>query len=202
MNFGQVHSSLSFQTPRIRKNGHHKDPVSGGRRVVSTGGHSPRSRWTCPRGFPTINVLLCVMSGVYLRLSQGFRLQFCNWAKPLRCVGIFYSLLLNPSEVGGISQTGFSDESVRWDVPYLTSVPKAIERLSIRVDPTRKISLCSYAQFLPEMNMSVERLRLPRLGPYQTRHSGASWGQMKSHHDQLQIQKRRRFTSTSSMIRF
>ena len=111
MNFGQVHSSLSFQTPRIRKNGHHKDPVSGGRRVVSTGGHSPRSRWTCSRGFPTINVLLCVMSGVYLRPSQGFRLQFCNWAKPLRCVGIFYSLFLNPSEVGGISQTGFSDEA-------------------------------------------------------------------------------------------
>ena len=74
-----------------------------------------------------------------------------------------------------ISKTGFSDESVRWDVPYFTSVPKAIERLSIRVDPTRKISLCSYPQFLAGMNVSVERLRLPRLVPYQTRLAEASW---------------------------
>ena len=121
--------------------------------------------------------------------GQGFRLRLCDWAKPLRYMGIFYSLFQNPSDVGVISKTGFSDESVRWDVPYLTSVPIAIERLSIRVDPTRKIYLFRYPRFLREMNVSVERLRLPRLGPYQTRHSGASWDQMKSHHDQLQIQK-------------
>ena len=82
-----------------------KIAVSGGRRRVSTGGHS-RWRWTCSRGFPTMGVLLCVMFGVDLRPSQGFGLRFCNWAKPLRCMGIFYSLFLNPSEVGGIySQT-------------------------------------------------------------------------------------------------
>ena len=120
------------------------------------------------------------MFGVYLRPSQGFRLRFCDWAKPLHCTGIFYSLFLNPSEVGVISKTGFLDESVRWDVPHLSWVPKAIERLWIRVDPSRKIFLFSYPQILPEMNVSVERLRLPRLGPYQTRHSGASWDQMKS----------------------
>ena len=101
-----------------------------------------------------------------------------------------------------ISKTGFLDKSVRWDVPFLSWVPKAIERLSIRVDTARKIFLFSYPRFLRDMNVSVERLRLPRLGPYQTRHSGASWGRMKSHHDQLQIQKWSRRTSTCSMIRF
>ena len=58
-------------------------------------------------------------------------------------------------------------------LPHLGA--ESIERLSIRVDTARNIFLFSYPRFRREMKMSVERLRLPRMVPYQTRLSEASW---------------------------
>ena len=123
--------------------------------------------------------------------SPALGLRFCDWPKPLRGMGSFYSLVLNPSEEGGLSKTGLSDEGMLWDVPYLGWVPKVIERFSVGMASTRKIFLFSYPQFLREMITSVERSLLPRLVPYQARHSVASWDRMNSYRDQLQNPKTR-----------
>ena len=68
-------AAFLFKHPEFGKMGHSKTVVSGGRRRVSTGGHSARSEWTRSRGFSAAGVLLCVMFGVALaaqsRLSSA-----------------------------------------------------------------------------------------------------------------------------------
>ena len=89
------------------------------------------------KGFLSMSMSVCVMFGGYLQPSEALGLRFCDWATPLHNMGSFFSLVLNPSEEGGLSQTGFSDESMLRDVPYLGCwVPKVIERCSVGMPPT------------------------------------------------------------------
>ena len=85
-----------------------------------------------------MSILVCVMFGGYLWPSEARGLRFCDRAKPLRGLGSFYSLVLNPCEEGGLSKTCFLDESMLWDVPYLGRVPKVIECFSVGMAPLER----------------------------------------------------------------
>ena len=179
--------------------GYHRDSTRGRQLEPENPGHgesSARSQWSCSSEGISAWAYWCALCSVNTSDPvKHLASVFWDWAKTLRGMGSFYSLALNPSEEGGLSKTGFSDESVLWDVPYRGWVPKVTDRFSVGMAPHER----SFSS-VSEMNISVERLLLPRLVPYQARHSDASWDRVNCYRDQLQIQKRSRWRSTSSMI--
>ena len=101
----------------------------------------------------------------------------------------------------GRSKVLGSDDSLPLDSKILPWFPAFCEVLA-EGPPEEKIFDFSYQDLVREFGRSRRRLRIKRLVPYQTRHSGASIDLCLSHRSLREVQSRGRWGSEKSMLRY
>ena len=110
-------------------------------------------------------------------------------------------MLLWPSERDGRSKVLGSDDSLPLESKMLPWLPALLECLATG-PPEEKIFDFSYQDLVREFGRSKRRLRIKRLVPYQTRHSGASIDLCLGHRSIREVQSRGRWASEKSMLRY
>ncbi|CAK0810365.1 unnamed protein product, partial [Prorocentrum cordatum] len=145
---------------------------------------------------------LAVMIGVscYLRPSELLNLTSDNLVAPASPVSQYWSLLLHPSEGEKRSKTGDADDSLIIDSAYM--LPWVHDFLQALKDKGGRLWSFDYLTFLAEFKTVAKMLGMPHLVPYQMRHSGPSIDRLKPDRSQEECQKRGRWKSWKSLVRY
>ena len=145
-------------------------------------------------------LMLLVMLSAYLRPSEALNMKRGDLVPPVSGVSSHWSLLLFREEHGLTSKTGETDDSILLDHEWLKFAEPLLEILHKGPEGQRVWSF-RYDQFLREFRTSARRLGV-ELVPYQARHSGASLDRVDNRRPQLEVQKRGRWRSYKSLVRY
>ena len=144
-------------------------------------------------------VLWCLVT--YNRPNEPLTIRRQDLNKPMHGVSPAWTVLLWPSARDGRSKVLGSDDSLPLDSKILPWFPALCEVLA-EGPKEEKIFDFSYQDLVREFGRSRRRLRIKRLVPYQTRHSGASIDLCLSHRSMREVQSRGRWASDKSMLRY
>jgi hypothetical protein len=136
----------------------------------------------------------------YLRPKEAFSLRRCDLLPP--CAGVAqWCLVLAPSERGETTKTGSSDDTVILDSKRLQWMTPLLEALRGKGD-NEPLWNFDHAAVARQLLLIRETFGIPDLVAYQARHSGASIDRAVRERPLLEIQKRGRWLSHKSVIRY
>ena len=138
--------------------------------------------------------------GCYLRPNELLRLQPHNLVEPSVATSAHWSLLMFRSEEQDRSKTNDSDDSLTVDCKWLEWAGPIFEELS-RGKAGQSIWPFCYPSFLAQFKLASKALGLG-LVPYLMRHSGPSIDRAKGWRSQAECQKRGRWRSWKSLVRY
>ena len=121
---------------------------------------------------------------------------------PTRALSDLWSIVLNPAEDFRTSKMGISDESLIWDAKdllFLTTIFRAIRLEKRSADDLFDFS---YHSFFKALKEACAALQILPMVPYQLRHSGPSWDRLKNHPSLPDVQRRGRWKTRASLVRY
>ena len=148
----------------------------------------------------SIYVLVCF--ALYLRPSEGLHLKGRDLVPPAPGVSRYWCMVLNCEEDQRTSKTGVSDESLIWDSQHLLWVVPLLQALKATTEDNEYLFPFSYQFMRRALATASQELGLPKLLPYQLRHSGPSWDRLQNYREMSEIQKRGRWISRASLVRY
>ena len=119
----------------------------------------------------------------------------------LPAVTRFWAVLIHPEEGVSRSTTGGSDDSIVLDSVWLQWMSPTFVKFK-RGRTTGPLWSFGYPTSLVRFRAAAEGFGAPHLVPYQLRHSGASNDRISEERDLLSIQKRGRWASHKSLVRY
>ena len=120
---------------------------------------------------------------------------------PVQAVNSGYHLRLFPTARLQGSKTYAADESVDMVIPWAPWFNVVCAALKER-EPMELVCPWSFHGFLMEFRRSLRYLSLPRLVPYQMRHSGPVTDLARGYHTKAEVKHRHRWASDSSVNRY
>jgi len=154
------------------------------------------------RGHLGMAVFALLMVQAYLRPGECLRLTPQSFVRPGGGQR-HWCLLLHPLADGIPSKTGHFDETVPLDAEWALWMEPFWGVLSASTGHGESHSAWtfSYPEFLKEFNQSTRRVGV-HMVPYQARHSGPSHDRMTRSRTQLEMQKKGRWQSFKSVMRY
>jgi integrase len=150
-------------------------------------------------GCAEMAVALLLMVVAYLRPCELMSLHVVDLLTPAISISPFWTLLICPSTRSSRTKVGESDDSIRLDAKRLLWVDRVLKILKLR--PQGLLWSFDYAQFCSMMKR-VNALTGLKVVPYQGRHSGPSIDRAENVRTQEEVQKRGRWKSHRSLIRY
>ena len=142
-------------------------------------------------------VMLCS----YLRPGEALRLRRCDFVRPVPPHVPYWTLLVSPAEGYTPTKTGIYDAAVTMDTKWLPWMPQVLRALAQGPRDQTPWPF-SYGELAIAFAKVVADAELPKLVPYQARHSGASIDRAGRHRTLEQIQKRGFWRSARSVARY
>jgi hypothetical protein len=141
-----------------------------------------------------------VQVSTYTRPGELIRLNRSSLIPPTKGVTKYWSLLLSPEERVERSKTGCADDSILLDSPWLQWLGPALQILK---QGPREENLWGfdYPQYVKVFRACCEDLQM-HVVPYQARHSGPSIDRARGLRTQEEVQKRGRWASHKSLVRY
>ena len=152
-------------------------------------------------------VATLVALSAYLRPGELFGLRCRDLVRPLPMFGTSFgrwSLLLGPYATRKPTKTGIYDDSVILDHESLNWLGDEISLLLANRGPDEPMWTFDSSDYLRMFKQAVAMLGLEHLGlvPYSLRHAGPSWDALTGRRPQREIQRRGRWKSTASVVRY
>jgi integrase len=149
---------------------------------------------------------LVALSG-YLRPGELLGLRCRDVVAPMPMFGGGYShwsLLLGPIDMRKPTKTGVYDDSVILDHPSLQWLGCELEKLMRYRNPDELLWLFSDQDFLRMFKLAAKMTNVGHLDlvPYSLRHAGPSWDALLRLRGQRDIQRRGRWRSPASVVRY
>ena len=136
----------------------------------------------------------------YLRPSEALRLRKKDLITPSAFTNC-WGLVVNAEEIGQQSKTFEFDDSLMIDSEWAQFL-KPILSVMKEGDPLAPVFTFRYTRFVEELALACEQLQCPRMVPYEMRHSGPSHDRMVKSRSLLEVQKRGRWKTTRSLVRY
>ena len=210
----KVLAALLHYAPEFGRNGGRFVPrawraVKGWRKLTP-----PRSRLGLPLGvwaaiawrmmvhneLPMATYMLLMVSS-YARPNELLRIQRRDLVPPSPRVVDCWSLVLNARELGKESKVGTYDDSILLNSSWLGWLGPVLKLLKEGEDEG-KVFQFTYPQFLKVFGRVLSEFCLHGVVPYQARHSGPSIDRAKGERSLLEVQKRGRWASSRSLVRY
>jgi integrase len=154
----------------------------------------------CAKGEHSMAVFVLLSVECYLRPSEALRLRKKDLVAP-SAFSTCWGLVLNPEEVGDPSKTLEFDDSLLIDSPWIQFLKPVLAILK-EGDDDAPLFTFRYHRFVDEVRQACERVGLPKMVPYEMRHSGPSHDRMMRARSLLEIQKRGRWKTARSLVRY
>ena len=152
------------------------------------------------RGHPLMSVMLLLAFSCYLRPGDAFCLRRGDFIPPASGVTTTWTLLLYPQERLERSKAGTADNSLALDSAWLQWLSPVLAVIS-QGDSESSPWNFTYLEYLKQLKASAARLGV-QLVPYQCRHSGVSVDRANGWRSQEACQKRGRWASIRSLVRY
>ena len=159
-------------------------------------------------GHTDVAVAVLVGLSAYLRPGELCGLRVCDVVPPAAGFGPAcqkWSLILGPSDVGGDpTKTGVYDDNVTLDHENLQFLAPFLERFRSGKRPNDSLWDFTQQDLGILILKAVKLCHLQGLGivPYSLRHAGPSWDVLTGRRTQLEVQRRGRWASVASLIRY
>ena len=147
-----------------------------------------------------VGLWVLVAFGFYLRPCECLRLQPEDLIKPVVGISNHWGLVIAPEERGVATKVGTYDDTLLWDAPYLSFMNGVFQVLHSRPHGQPLWAL-DYPHVLKSLREASKLLKVD-IVPYHMRHSGPSWERLKGVRTLQQVQKRGRWASTKSLVRY
>ena len=108
---------------------------------------------------------------------------------------------MNAEEIGVASKTQEFDDSLMIDSQWIQFL-KPVLALLKEGKPEAMIFQFRYERFVEELDRACNALRIPRMVPYEMRHSGPSHDRLTKARTLLEVQKRGRWRIVRSLVRY
>ena len=113
----------------------------------------------------------------------------------------YWGIVVNALEIGEQSKTQEYDDSLLIDSPWIQFLHQVLALLA-EGPATERTWNFPYQLFVQELGKACEALRVPKMVPYEMRHSGPSHDRMHRLRSLLQVQKRGRWKTSRSLVRY
>jgi hypothetical protein len=145
-------------------------------------------------------VFILVCMECYLRPSEVLRLRKKDLVEPSGFTSC-WGLVVYAEEIGIASKTQEFDDSLLLDSEWIQSLRPV---LAVMKEGNPEASLWTFesCRFVAELTKACEDLHVPRMVPYEMRHSGPSHDRLMKLRPLLQAQKRGRWRTAKSLIRY
>lgn len=152
-----------------------------------------RGRWDM-----AVWVLLVFQS--YLRPSEAFKLLRGDLVEPSEGLTRHWAIIVGAGDHGLTSKVGASDSSIVLDLiglEWMAPVWAALRQGA----PTSPLFGFGYHELYKEFAAAAKVLNVKAV-PYQLRHSGPVWDRIRNVRTLREVQKRGRWKSTASLVRY
>ena len=146
-------------------------------------------------------IYLMMMVASYTRPSELLSAQRRDLQKPVANVSSHWQLLLFPEERPERSKVYAANDSIELSVKWAPWLPTICEALS-RGNPEELIFQFTYADFMKSFSEALRNLGLPKIVPYQARHSGPSIDAAMGLRNRSEIKARGRWSADKSVLRY
>ncbi|CAE8724300.1 unnamed protein product [Polarella glacialis] len=141
-----------------------------------------------------------VQVSTYARPGELIRLTRSSLVPPTPGVTKFWALLLSPEEGVERSKTGTADDSILLDSPWLQWLAPAFQFMK-QGPADENLWGFNYPQYVKQFKASCQELQI-HVVPYQARHRGPSIDRARVLRSQEEVQKRGRWISHKSLVRY
>ena len=154
----------------------------------------------CRKGLHQMAVYVLISVECYLRPSEGVRLRALDLVEPAT-FSEHWGLVICPEEMEVATKTQEFDDSLLLDSHWIQILRPALRVLK-EGDQNRRLWSFNYPDFVKELGKACEASGVPKMVPYEMRHSGPSHDRCHKLRSLLQVQKRGRWKSTRSLVRY
>ena len=158
-------------------------------------------RLCCQQQVPMAVYLLLLVS-TYARPNELLRLPKGCLVRPSPSVTKDWAIVLNPAEALQPSKTGATDETIFLNSQWMKAWGPEFWNVLSEGDPLDPIFRFTYPAFVKHFDKACREVGLPHLVPYQARRSGPSIDRSRSERDMAEVQKRGRWKSHKSLVRY
>ena len=150
---------------------------------------------------PSMAAWIILAFWCYLRPSETMGMTGLSLVRPAAGVSRNWSIFLFPEEGAARSKINEYDDTLAWDISRMQWMTSVFEVMK-ETRGSGPLWPFTYPQLLENLKVVKKTLNLPELMPYQLRHSGPSWDRARGLRQQSEVQKRGRWRSLKSVVRY
>ena len=147
-------------------------------------------------------VYLVFVLSTYMRPSEPLHILQKDFVRPHRGISTEWHVTLFPEERAARSKTYAVNDSVCMTTSLAPYMPELLSSLVAARRPDEKVFPFTYASYLEMFDKCRRRLDLPKMVPYQSRHSGPATDVARGHRDRAEVKDRGRWKSDKSVARY
>ena len=152
------------------------------------------------KGHLDMGLWVLVGAAGYLRPGENMRLRGRDFIRPVGGQVRLWTILVCSSELEVPSKVGEFDDSIVWDHAELQFMTRVFGKFA---EKNEELAWrFSYHHLCAMFGEVVAELRVQNMVPYSLRHSGASWDATSGRRSLQGIQKRGRWKSHKSLVRY